>query len=159
MRILHQSLHGCGFRSDVIQTLEKCAQVAFDDGIDDKLWRREIAERVQRLCVTADLEVLDAMTSRIVPPKLPTVTDDVLILAQAIRSYYDFICSPQGHAYAEVRLALISSQDFRRRFNFHRLEAPQRYKGIWKGTLMELISRLEASKPFLRGGIAASPTV
>jgi hypothetical protein len=69
-----------------------------------------------------------------------------LSAAAIISNYSAFIESPQGRAYAEVRLALHAELDFRGRFNVHSLSPHQRYDGVWQTPIHELAFMVENAR-------------
>jgi hypothetical protein len=110
---------------------------------EDRLLRRELAERIKRLNVIGSIHIVDALADEMTPPTLPVYPDEATTSAALIAQYSDFLDSTQGHAYAELRLALHTELDFKHRFNVHSLSAPQRYHGVWQDTIQQLVTRTE----------------
>jgi hypothetical protein len=130
----------------LVASARDCATAISSDGISDKLLRREFSARIRSLNVIGPVEILDALAGELVAPKFPDEKDAALCSAGLIAAFSQFIASPQGRAYAEVRLALHAELDFQRRFNLHNLSPPQRYEGVWRGTLQQLVGRLEDTR-------------
>ena len=146
LRVLHRALSGWSGRSAVASDAQACvAAVAVDMG-EDKLLRREFAERIKRLNIVSAANILDALVSEIRSPEFPIYKDEALLSAGLMANLTKFFKSLEGRAYAEVRLALHAELDFRCRFNVHSLEIPKRYAGIWKSTIQELVARLEDTR-------------
>jgi hypothetical protein len=113
---------------------------------EDRLLRREFAERIKRLNVIGSIHIVDALAEEIPPPTIPTYPDKALTSAALIARYSKFLESPLGHAYAEMRLALHTELDFKHRFNVHSRSVPQRYHGVWQDTIAQLVTRLEYTR-------------
>jgi hypothetical protein len=146
LRLLHRALGAWPGRSALVASARDCATAISSDGISDKLLRREFSARIRSLNVIGPVEILDALAGELVAPKFPDEKDAALCSAGLIAAFSQFIASPQGRAYAEVRLALHAELDFQRRFNLHNLSPPQRYEGVWRGTLQQLVGRLEDTR-------------
>ena len=143
LRVLHRALNGWSGRSEAASDVQDCADAVATDMHEDKLLRREFAERVRRLHIVAPVHILDALVHEIPPPNLPIYEDDVLASAGLIANFTKFLESHEGRAYAEVRLALHAELDFRRRFNLHSTHVPRRYQGVWRSTIQQLVARVE----------------
>lgn len=152
LRVLHRALESWRGRAELALTAEECSTAIAADMHDDKLLRREFAERLRRLNVIGSAHILDALTHEVPVPAFPVHVDEILTSAGLIATFSRFFESTQGRAYSEVRLALHAELSFQRRFNIHSLTAPQRYQGIWRNTIQELIMRLEDTRR------ACSPT-
>lgn len=146
LRLLHQALGAWSGRGALAQSARDCEAAIYADGIEDKLVRREFSERVRRLNVIGSVDILDALTCGFDAPKFTDECDAALSSAGLIAAFSQFYESPQGRAYAELRLALHAELDFQRRFNHHSSSAPQRYEGVWRGTLQQLVGRLEDTR-------------
>jgi len=146
LRVLHRALGSWPGRSALSASAQDCADAISADGMNDKLLRREFAARIRRLNVVASLGILDALARDFNAPVFPVENDAALAAAGLIAGFSKFFDSPQGRAYAEVRLALHVELDFQRRFNIHSLTAPQRYEGVWRDTLHQLVQRLEDTR-------------
>jgi hypothetical protein len=153
LALLHRALEGWGGRAGAAATARECAAAVGADMDEDGLLRRELAQRIKRLNVVGAIHVLDALARGVPAPDCPEHADGALASAGLIAAFSMFCESAQGRAYAEVRLALHAELDFQRRFNIHELSAPRRYLGIWRGTLLELVARLEGA----RRGCARGP--
>ena len=146
LRVLHRALQGWSGRAEVASDAQACARAISSDMTEDKLLRRDLAERVKRLNIVSPVHLLDALVGEISPPNFSSRSDENLASASLIANLTKFFESVEGFAYAEVRLALHAELDFRRRFNVHSAKAPQRYHGIWQSTIQQLVTRLEDTR-------------
>ena len=146
LRVLHRALEGWRGRAAIATAALDCANAIASDMHEDSLLRREFALRVQRLNVIGSVHILDALAHKVSPPVFQKRDDEVLTSAGLIAAFSEFLDSVHGHAYAEVRLALHAALDFQRRYNIHALVPPQRYDGVWRGTIEELVTRLEDTR-------------
>ncbi len=146
LRVLHRALQSWRGCAEIAVAAQECATAIAQDMQEDKLLRREFAERLRRLNVIGPAHILDALAHEVHVPAFPVHVDEVLTSAGLIATFSRFFESTQGRAFSEVRLALHAELDFQRRFNIHNLTAPQRYEGIWRNTIQELVTRLEDTR-------------
>lgn len=146
LRVLHRAIQGWRSRTEVIAAAQALQAAISADMLEDKLARREFAERVKRLRVVAPLHILDALAHPVPLPVFPERQDEVLTSAGCISTLCDFFESVPGYAYAETRLALHAELDFQRRFNLHSLTPPQRYDGVWRDSIAALVTRVEDTR-------------
>ena len=146
LRALQRALGCWQGRGALAQVARDCAAAISADRIEDKLLRREFSERVRQLNIISSVNILDALACELGAPIFPYESDAALSGAGLIASYSQFCESAQGRAHAELRLTLHAELDFQRRFNLHSTAAPQRYEGVWRGSLLQLVQRLEGSR-------------
>ena len=146
LRVLRRALENWPGHEVIAASAEECARAISADALNDKLFRREFADRIRRLNVIGSLQIMDAFADKVVAPVFPKSCDAALSSAGLIAAYSQFLESPRGRAYAEVRLALHAALDFQRRFNVHSLTAPRRYEGVWRDSLQQLVERLEDTR-------------
>lgn len=146
LKILHKAIRTWPGRTTAITEASACTAALGEDADTDKLSRRATASTIKRLQVARPIDLVDALFEDI--PSLPPCehADEDLRCASAMASYWRFLSSPQGRAYAEIRLALHSEIDFQRRFNSHKASPPQRYAGVWSGALAKLARRVEDTR-------------
>jgi hypothetical protein len=146
IRVLHRALAGWRGRSEITTTAQTLQEAVSSDMLDDKLARREFAERVRRLRVVAPLHILDALSHQVSVPVFIEHHDEILTAAGRISGLSHFFESVAGHAYAELRLALHVELDFQRRFNLHSLTPPQRYHDVWGDSIEVLMTKVEDTR-------------
>jgi len=146
LKILHRAIRTWPGRSAALTEAAACTAALSEDADSDKLSRRATASTIKRLQVARPVDLADALFEGAPSLHAPEHADEDLRFASAIASYWEFLSSPQGRACAEIRLALHTEIDFLRRFNSHKADPPQRYAGIWSGTLNSLANRVENTR-------------
>jgi len=146
LRVFHRALAEWRGREPMIASSAACAAAVVADHLDDKLQRRAFADRIRRLHVIPSVYLLDAFAQEVSPPLVPEIADPALSAAAVISNYSAFIESAPGNAYAEVRLTLHAELDFKGRFNVHSLSPSQRYEGVWRTTIQELVTNVETAR-------------
>ena len=146
LRVIHSAMGAWHGRAAIAAAAKDCSIAITADMHEDKLLRREFAERLRRLNVVPPIFILDALAHDVPIPSIAAYDDEVLNSAGLITAFAKFFESPQGHAYSEVRLALHAALDFQRRFNIHSPSVPQRYEGIWRDSIHQLVTRIEDTR-------------
>ncbi|MDB4777626.1 hypothetical protein OAH08_04640 [Verrucomicrobia bacterium] len=143
LQLIHRALVDWSSKVELEQNFKNCSAAVYNDHLDDRLQKRILAERIHQLRLVSPTYLLDSLGNDLNPPSIPLIKDEVLRTASIISCYSNFIESTPGRAYGELRLALHGELDFRNRFNVHSINPEERYVGIWRNSLEELVERIE----------------
>ena len=91
LRALHRALENWRGREEIVAAAQDCVRAIDADAHNDKLFRREFADRIRRLSVVGSLQILDALADDLVAPVLPKNYAAALSSAALIAAYSQFL--------------------------------------------------------------------